>query len=293
MANTLIRRFPRAVGLQHLCRLFLVVGLLLTAAIGAAEPPTGPIYSFGVVPQQSATELARTWVPLINLLQAKSGLQLRFATAPDIPSFERRLAAGDYDFAYMNPYHYTVFHHQPGYQVFAREKDRLLKGIVVVRKDSPYRALADLRGQTVVFPAPASFAATVLVRAGFAGQHIAITPKFVSSHDSVYFNVTRGFYPAGGGVIRTFENLEPTTRDQMRILWTSQGYTPHALAAHPRLAAEPVKRLQEAMRALDHDPDGRAALEGIGFKGIVAAGDADYDAVRSLHLELLEPPTEN
>ena len=293
MANTLLGQLLRTTDLQRLRRLFLATGLLLTAAVGAAESPAGPVYSFGVVPQQSATELARTWVPLINLLQAKSGLQLRFATAPDIPSFERRLAAGDYDFAYMNPYHYTVFHRQPGYQVFAKEKDRLLKGIVVVRKDSPYQALADLRDQTVVFPAPASFAATVLVRASFAGQHIAITPKFVSSHDSVYFNVARGFYPAGGGVIRTFENLEPATRDQMRILWTSQGYTPHAIAAHPRLAAGTVKRLQEAMLALDNDPDGRAVLEGIGFKGIVTAGDADYDAVRNLHLELLEQPTEN
>ena len=64
-------------------------------------------------------------------------------------------------------------------------------------------------------------------------------------------------------------------------------------ATHPRLAAGTVKQLQEAMLALDNDPDGRAALEGIGFKSIVAAGDADYDAVRSLHLELLEPPTEN
>ena len=67
------------------------------------------------MPQQSATKLARTWVPLLRLIQERSGMALRFATAPDIPTFEQRLAAGEYDLAYMNPYHYTVFHESPGF----------------------------------------------------------------------------------------------------------------------------------------------------------------------------------
>lgn len=265
----------------------LAVSLLWGSAL-AVESPTAPAYTFGIVPQQSATELTRAWTPVLNALQAKTGLTLRFATAPDIPTFEQRLAAGEYDFAYMNPYHYTVFHHRPGYAVFAREKDRLLKGIVVVRKDAPYWDLTALKDQTLVFPAPAAFAATVLVRAALTQQGIAITPKFVASHDSVYLNVAQGLYPAGGGVTRTFENLDPTFRDQLRILWTTQGYTPHAIAAHPRIPAAVVERLRDAMLGLDGDPAGKAALDGIGFKGITTAQDADYDDVRALHIELLD-----
>lgn len=99
----------------------LAVSLLWGSAL-AVESPTAPAYTFGIVPQQSATELTRAWTPVLNALQAKTGLTLRFATAPDIPTFEQRLVAGEYDFAYMNPYHYTVFHHRPGYAVFARKK---------------------------------------------------------------------------------------------------------------------------------------------------------------------------
>ena len=267
----------------------LAASLLWTLSTLAAGPPANPVYTFGIVPQQSATELARTWTPVLNALQAKTSLNLRFATAPDIPTFERRLAAGEYDFAYMNPYHYTVFHQRRGYAVFAREKDRLLKGIVVVRKDAPYRDLAELKDQTLVFPAPAAFAATVLVRAALTRQGIAITPKYVASHDSVYLNVAQGLYPAGGGVTRTFENLDPALRDRLRILWTTQGYTPHAIAAHPRVPAAVVERVRDALLGLDGDPAGKAALEGIGFKGIAAAQDADYNDVRELHIELLDP----
>ncbi|MFT7672206.1 MAG: ABC-type phosphate/phosphonate transport system substrate-binding protein [Gammaproteobacteria bacterium] len=37
------------------------------------------------------------------------GFKVNFKTAPNIPTFKKRLAAGEYGFAYMNPYHYTVF----------------------------------------------------------------------------------------------------------------------------------------------------------------------------------------
>jgi len=267
----------------------LATGLSWPASAWAIEPPANPIYSFGVAPEYSVTFLARVSVPLLNVLRSKSDLQLRFATAPDLPTFERRLAAGEYDFAYMDPYHYTVFHQHPGYQVFAKEKDRLLRGIVVVRQDAPYRKLADLRGQTLVFPAPAAFAATLLARTEFARLGIAITPRFVTSHDSVYLNVARGFHSAGGGIVRTFERLQPEVRDRLRILWTTQAFPPSAFAAHPRIPVAVVERLQQAMLHLDDDAAGRAALATIGFKAIATAQDADYDAVRALHIELLDP----
>lgn len=267
----------------------LAAGLLWLASAWAVEPPANPIYTFGVVPEHSITALARVSVPLLNAAQEKSGLRLRFATAPDIPTFEQRLAAGEYDFAFMDPYQYTIFHQRPGYQVFAKEKDRPLEGIVVVRRDAPYRELADLKGQTLVFPAPAAFAATLLVRADLTRRGITITPRFVISHDSVYLNVARGFYPAGGGIVRTFERLPPEIHDQLRILWTTQPVTPNAIAAHPRVPAAVVERLQQAMLNLDDDAAGRAALEGISFKGITTARDSDYDAMRALHIELLDP----
>ena len=267
----------------------LATSLLWLASAWGVDAPTNPTYTFGVVPEHSVALLARVSVPLLNTLQASSGLQLRFATAPNIPTFERRLAAGEYDFAFMDPYQYTIFHQRPGYQVFAKEKDRPLEGIVVVRRDAPYRELADLNGQTLVFPAPAAFAATLLVRAQFARQGIAITPKFVTSHDSVYLNVARGLYPAGGGIVRTFERLQPEVRHQLRILWTTQPFTPNAIAAHPRVPAAVVERLRQAMLNLDDDAAGRAVLEGISFKGITTARDSDYDAVRALHIGPLDP----
>lgn len=40
---------------------------------------------------------------------------------------------------------------------------------------------------------------------------------------------------AGGGIMRTFNALPGYFREQLKIIWTSQGYTPHAIATHPRV----------------------------------------------------------
>lgn len=272
----------------------LAAVLILLAVAGApgaatAAPRDEPAaLVFGVVPQQSASELAKAWIPILDYLGRKTGRRLRFATAKDIPTFEQRLAAGEYDLAYMNPYHYTVFQRQPGYRPLAREKDRQLKGIVVVRKDSPLRDIAQLKGETVAFPGPAAFAATLLPQAQLKKMGIAIESSYVSSHDSVYLAVSRGLYAAGGGIQRTFENIDPGTREQLRILWTTLGYTPHAIAVHPRVSDGVAGQLQAALLAMADDPQGAALLKSIGFNGLVAAADADYDDIRRLDFKLLQ-----
>ena len=157
------------------------------------------VYYFGVVPQQSSQKLAGKWGPICSYLSEKSGFRLRFTTAPDIPEFERRLLRGRYDFAYMNPYHYTVFSQKPGYLALAKQKDKQISGIIVVHKNSPYQDYRQLADQTIVFPSPAAFAASILPQTLFRNEGIPITPKYVKSHDSVYCNVAQGFFAAGGG----------------------------------------------------------------------------------------------
>ena len=87
----IIQRLARRPFGNCLIRLSAIALLSMPIAAGAAQEA----YRFGVVPQQSATKLARTWVPFLRLLQEKTGIELRFATAPDIPTFEKRLAQGE------------------------------------------------------------------------------------------------------------------------------------------------------------------------------------------------------
>lgn len=256
------------------------LGLTLNAWAAAGE------ISVGIVPQQAATALAKSWVPLLAEISQRSGLRLVFKTAPDIPTFETRMQQGEYDIAYMNPYHYTVFGKQPGYRAFAKEKGRKLVGIIVVAKDSPLQNLDELRGKVVAFPAPAAFAASILPRAEFSKQHIAIDERFVSSHDSVYRGVAQGSFAAGGGIKRTLEAIDPAISAKLRILATTPAYVPHAFAAHPRLPAATLQKISTVLQGLDMDEAGRQVLAPLSFKGIEAADDKEWDEIRKLRIDL-------
>ncbi len=250
------------------------------------------VYTFAVVPQQAASEMAETWLPFLGYLSEKSHVKLRFVTAPDIPAFEKRLGEGAYDFAYMNPYHYTFFHKKSGYEALAREKDRKLKGIIVVRSDSPLKDIKELNGMTLVFPAPAAFAASILPRVAMRRAGINFNPKFVSSHDSVYLNVERGLYPAGGGIVRTFDMLDETVKKSLRVLWSTPAFTPHAIATHPKLPGEISRKVLATLVGMSADPVGQDMLKMIGFKGVEAARDADWDDIRALGITELDARVE-
>ncbi|WP_455203384.1 phosphate/phosphite/phosphonate ABC transporter substrate-binding protein [Kaarinaea lacus] len=247
-----------------------------------------PVLSFGVVPQQAASKLARLWTPILYYLSKETGVILQFKTAPNIPEFEKRLAAGEYDLAYMNPYHYTTFHKSPGYVAFAKQKNKQIKGIIVVAKNSPIKNVDELNHQTLAFPSPAAFAASVLPQAHFKQSGITITAKYVSSHDSVYRAVAQGITPAGGGIMRTFNNLKPEIQGKLRVLWNTKQFTPHALAAHPRVDARLLQNIQTAMVLMHENETGLKLLSAIKFEGIDKAEDHEWDDVRALQIDLLE-----
>lgn len=238
------------------------------------------VYSFGVVPQQSATRLAQVWVPFLEALGRETGMKLVFTTAKDIPTFEACLAAKAYDFAYMNPYHYTVVHETAGYQAFAHQAEKKLTGLLVTRADSPIEDLKDLNKAEIAFPSPAAFGASVLPKAELKAQNVDFEPRYVKSHDSVYRAVALGLVPAGGGVVRTFGNIPQDLREQLRVFYKTGQYTPHAFASSP--AVDPVDRghVADAMLAMRND----GVLKPLGMSGFVSADDSSWDDIRALNL---------
>lgn len=268
-----------------MARLFLALCLALAAlAAGAAQRA----YTFGISPQKSASALAESWTPVLARISERSGVPLRFATARDSADFSASLAKGGYDFCYVNPHQYTLLHASPGYEALAREKDRRLKGILVARKDSAIRDLQDLEGATLVFSSPTSFAASILPQAELRKHGVSFTPRYVHSHESAYLNVVKGLAPAGGGIQRTLELVDPAVRDDLRVIWMTQGYAPHAIAAHPRVPARDREKVLAAMLEMNGDPAMQRLLEMIGFKGFEQARDADWNDIRALDLKMPE-----
>lgn len=264
-----------------------IIALLIISLGFASAPLHAHHYTFSIVPQQSASRLAKQWSPILKALSEEVGHTFVFATATDIPTFESRLKKGMYSFAYMNPYHFTVFNQSPGYQAVVKAKDKQIKGIIVVRKDSGIQSLEQLNATAVAFPSPGAFAASILTRAHLRDNDISFSSKYVSSHDSVYLSVAKGFYPAGGGVMRTFNAMDADIKDQLHPIWTTKGFTPHAIASHPSVPKDLVKKVQSFFTHLASTPEGKALLEPLRLKGFVSAKNSDWNDVKALNIDLI------
>ncbi len=268
----------------------MAIVLLWTAVIfplhAADIPKPQIIYTFAIGPQQSASELARRWVPILQYFSEKTGYSFQFTTARDITAFQKQMISGAFDFAFISPYYYLIFHEKAGYNAFAHERDGSLNGIIMVRKDSTIRSMLDLNNQTVAFAAPTAIAATMLPLAYFNEQNIHVIPKYVTSMDSVSLAVVKGFFPAGGGEIHIFKLLAPELQDQLRILWTSETLPPFPFAAHPRVPKEVVETLQKTMQDMDKDQQGAELLKAIHFKGFDPADDSTYNVMRKLKFKM-------
>jgi len=252
------------------------------ATLGDATATDARTLTFGIVPQQPASRLARTWGPLMKRLGSDLGVVVRFETTKDIPTFEACLAAGAYDLAYMNPVHYTIFSEVSGYRALAHQAQKRLRGLIVVRKDSPIQSLDDLQDSEVAFPSPGAFGASVVPRAEMRARGIRFDPKYVKSHDSVYRAVVAGLMPAGGGVTRTFNAISEDMRAQLRVVYETEGYTPHAIAARSDLPESLRLEIQNLlMRLNDEAPD---LAKSVGMKGFETAFDESWDDVRRLDL---------
>ena len=58
--------------------------------------------------------------------------------------------------------------------------------------------------------------------------------------------------------------------------------------AHPRVPADVVNTLQEAMLEMANDPKGKIWLKRINLSAIEAGADGDWDDIRALNIEALD-----
>ena len=258
------------------------------------QPPTplpAPVeiedpLTFGVVPQFGTKHFAEVWEPLVRELEIATGLPIRLIPTPSIPAFEAGFSRGDYDFAYMNPYHYLCAKRDQGYLPLIRDQSKKLKGILTVRSDSSIESIKELNGEKIAFPAPNALGASLYMRALLTRNHqIDFVPVYVNSHDSVYLNVTTNEVLAGGGVKRTLTSQNAAIQEKLRIIYETPGVAPHPIVHHPRVPETTVKKVMDAWLALSHATDGRKLLEGIPMNDPGLATDQDYQPLDELGLD--------
>ena len=269
-------------------KLFLVglLGFFLISSGVRANDTTEKVLKVGVVPQFSAERITKIWEPILGHISKKIGVKLQLDGSLDIPSFEKRFNAGEFDIAYMNPYHAIVANKEAGYEPVLRDVGRKLYGILVAKKDNPIKKVEELAGKKVAFPAPNALGAALIPRAEFSTKfNIDVEEVYVSSHSSVYLNVILGLAEAGGGVQKTLQQQPSEIQGQLTIINKTAKVPPHPIVVHPRVDSELSAKLKQAFLEMGETIEGKELLSKIPMKVIGETSLEDYNVLLDMGLE--------
>jgi phosphonate transport system substrate-binding protein len=268
----------------------LVFYLLFTLALAGMGPATAAenkgSYSFYVIPQLPPVVMQQAWGPLLKRLSQETGYHFALDIPPSIPAFEALLFKGIPDFIFTNPYLIVASHKHQNYIPLVRSNAMLLQGYLVVRKDSPLKSLQDLKGKTMAFPAPNSFAASLYMRSLMDKAGVTVQPRYVGAHSNVYRQVVYGEVAAGGGVNYSFDREPQEIRDQLRVLFKTPPASPHPVAAHNRIPPAVREAVAAALLRIAASPDGAELMNAAQLpKPVRADYQRDYQPMEQLGLD--------
>lgn len=242
--------------------------------------------TIAVVPQMQRSVTYTKWAPLLEQVGLRAKLCFDLVIPETISAFEKFLFKGQPDLAFTNPYHAVMAKKRQGYLPLLMDGSVKLSGILTVKADSPIEDIHDLNGKDVAFPSPNAFAASLLIRAELARKGIQITPKYANTHANAYRAVAMGEVAASGGVNNTWQREDPALRASLRILFETQGYAPHPLVAHPRIAPSVRKLLVSTLMSLPPNEVEQRLLDDVQIsRPVLANYQRDFAPLERLNLE--------
>jgi phosphonate transport system substrate-binding protein len=212
---------------------------------------------------------------------------------------ERRLDAGQIDLCWICglPYVWKADRASPGIRLMAAPVMRLARyqdapiyfSDVVVRGDSPFHRLADLRGATWAYNEPGSQSGYNITRYTLAvrGETGRFFGRVIASgaHQRSLQMILRGEVDASAidSTVLERELLDdPSIGPQIRIIDT---FGPSPIPPWVAPASQPPElslRLRGCLLDMETDPEGQNILARAGIARFAAVSDADYDVIREM-----------
>lgn len=263
-------------------QVMLAATFMIALAGGASAEK---VYTIGVVPQFGPKKIAAIWNPIIEELEARTGLKFKLVGSPRIPEFEDSFLNGAFDFAYMNPYHFLLARNSQGYVPLVNDGGRMLFGIVVVAKDSPIDDIEDLDGKKIAFPVPNALGASLMIRAVLDRDYgVKFTPVYSATHSASYLNAAVGDTDAAGGVMVTLKRQNDGIKKNLKVIFETSRVPPHPFAAHPSIPVEDHQKVKQAILEMSLTEEGKAMLAKIPMKKAVDVTAEAYDVLNELQL---------
>jgi phosphonate transport system substrate-binding protein len=245
-------------------------------------------YVVGIHPLHNPQKLMQLYGPIVDHMNSQmEATHFRLEASRNYEEFEKKLYGGQFALAMPNPYQ-TVLSLKHGYRIFGKMGgDDVFRGIILTRKDSGIREVADLKGKSVAYPAASALAATMMPQYFLHTHGINVNRdienRYVGSQESAIENVLRGHVAAAATWPVPWKLYVAEHGDlarQLEIKWQTEPLVNNGWVVRTDVPPAIANRFAQLLFDLSASPQGRAILERLPISRFEAANDETYRSVR-------------
>ncbi len=292
----------------------LLLCILLLAAAGGCKQAEQPLVQkapepkkerkllIGLIPEQSLFKQMDRYEPLARYLSRKTGVAVELTILPRYGNIISNFVSAGLDGAFFGSFTYTLAHAKLGVEVLVRPEDiegvSTYHGLLFVRRDSGITNADQMAGKRFAFVDKATTAGYLLPLAYFqrSGKDYRTLLRefyFTGTHEDAIYDVLNGKADIGAAKNTVFNRLarsDRRLREELLVLAESPEVPENALAVRKDLDRPLRAQLQDALLAMDGDPEGAKVLKTFGARRFILTRNSDYGAVyqyaEQIHLNL-------
>ncbi len=236
--HTMLRQIAGPVAIAALC---LSAGPAAAAGkyVGGWQKDF-PVVKYGVIPVETQSNTVKSMDAFIHLAEKELGVKMELYTASDYSGVMNALIAKQIHLSWLSGFSYcqTRMDSNGGVEplVAAMEPDGSMgyNSVIVVKAESPYKTIEDLKGKVVARTDPLSGSGYLIPTAAFREMGKPVDEYFKSplagGHPQAVLGVLKGTYDAAFtwtskddniGNLRAMMNKGLLKREQIRVIWVS------------------------------------------------------------------------
>jgi len=270
-------------------RAFLL-GLLLLIAGGRPAASDDKPLVLGVFPSMTAKQTVEIYRPLASALEKHLRRSVVVYSARDFTTFVARTRQGEYDILLTAPHLAWLARQDTGYRPLLKYAQPV-RGLLVVRSDSPFDEPDKLRGRTIAMADPIALA-VLAIQAELAAHGLThgIDYRTTDSgtHTNAVLQVINGRVDAAVLGLHPYNLTPPELRQQLRVLAETPALSSLMYLTHPRLRDTEAQAIRNALLRFAATPEGQAFMQRGGYGGFADVDGSELRAFRPYALQAQE-----
>jgi phosphonate transport system substrate-binding protein len=267
--------------------------LLIFGGSALAAPPADwpKKLVFGIIPTDSSANITERFDSLVKYLEKRLEVPVEVKVATDYAGVITGMQFKHVDFAYFGPKSYVEAAKRANADAFVIEVSmdgsKGYHGLIVTKKGSGLKTMADLKGKVWAFVDPNSTSGTLVPLVYFLND-LKIDPAtyfsrviYSGSHEASMISIKTGKIDAASTNdldMARGNGKQWNSEKDFEIIWTSQLIPGSPMAYRKDLPATLKKALTDAFLAYND----KAGLEMLKIKGYAPVTDNTYDPIRDL-----------